>query len=139
MDPEKDFLTWYDRALEHHKAGRFIEALADLNTALELAPNDHACWFKRAIVHEDLKNIEQAVKDYTKCIEVFPSLDLVDKNSPNALLFYKGLLGNAYFNRGILFIFDLNNKAAGKADWIKAIELGSEEAEAEMEKIKYNS
>ncbi len=51
------------------RAGRFTEALATLDTALTLDPEDHFIHHRRATAHRRLKQYAEAVADFTSAIE----------------------------------------------------------------------
>jgi len=80
-------------------------ALIDINTCIELVPNDEFLYLKRGVVFGVLKDHESAIKDYTKCIDL-------DKNN-----------SECYYNRGLsrYIIRDYDNACF---DWSRAGDLG---------------
>ena len=52
--------------------GRFEEALTDLDSAIELNPNDPISYFSRARLNLDLGRYEEAITDLDRAIELNP-------------------------------------------------------------------
>ncbi len=111
----------YDKAIEHDKQfadayfargslkgqrmGDLQGALADINKAIEIKPNDKIYYLNRGIVHLLLNNYSQTLEDYNKTIEL-------DNN-----------FCMAYNNRAALFL-NMNQLNKAKQDITKAQSLG---------------
>ena len=79
--------------------------LADLNKAIDLAPDFAYAYYNRGNVLSWLKDYRAAIVSYDEAIALEPSL------------------AEAYYNRGLTYIF-LGENARGVADLSKAGELG---------------
>ena len=79
--------------------------LADLNKAIDLAPDFAYSYYNRANVLSQLKDYKAAIVSYNEAIDLEPSL------------------AEAYYNRGLTYIF-LGENAKGVVDLSKAGELG---------------
>ena len=79
--------------------------LADLNKAVDLAPDFAYTYYNRGNVLSGLKDYRAAIENYDKAIAIEP------------------LLAEAYYNRGLTYIY-LGENARGVADLSKAGELG---------------
>ena len=79
--------------------------LADLNKAIDLAPDFAYTYYNRGNVLSGLKDYRAAIASYNEAIELEP------------------YLAEAYYNRGLTYIF-LGENARGVADLSKAGELG---------------
>jgi tetratricopeptide (TPR) repeat protein len=73
------------RAKQDFESGKYSEARAELQRALELAPNDATLWSYLGITDYKLKHSEAAVADFEKACALDP------RNAPN------------YFNLGMLY------------------------------------
>lgn len=54
-------------------AGRYEEAVAEFDTAIELDPENHVLYSNRSGAHASLKSYHAALRDADKCIELNPS------------------------------------------------------------------
>ncbi len=79
--------------------------LADLNKAIDLAPDFAYTYYNRGNVLSQLKDYRAAIVSYNEAIDLEPNL------------------AEAYYNRGLTYIF-LGQNARGVADLSKAGELG---------------
>jgi tetratricopeptide (TPR) repeat protein/serine/threonine protein kinase len=104
--------AYYGRALAYTQLRRCRDALRDLDTVIELAPNDAHAWNQRGVIYCDyLRQFEQAVADFSKAIELAPKYAL------------------AWGNRGWAFR-KLGQWDKALADCSKAIELDPKYAKA---------
>jgi Flp pilus assembly protein TadD len=60
-------------ALAYVRAGRLVDAEAELATAIELAPNDHYCYYLRGRAQEGLGFTELARGSYKLAVWLDPS------------------------------------------------------------------
>lgn len=79
--------------------------LADLNKAIDLAPDFAYSYYNRGNVLSQLKDYRAAIVSYNEALELEPNL------------------AEAYYNRGLTYVF-LGENACGVADLSKAGELG---------------
>jgi tetratricopeptide (TPR) repeat protein len=91
--------------------------LADLNHALQLAPQNPFLLYNRANVYAQRKEYARAIDDYSAALAIDVSL------------------AEAYFNRGLCYIYD-NRLAEGVRDLSKAGELGLYQAYSIIKKYR---
>lgn len=60
----------FDRALELYRAGRYVEALEQLEAAAKLDPNGKDLFFNMALVHEKLGQLPQAISALSRFREL---------------------------------------------------------------------
>ncbi len=104
-----------NRAIAEKMSGDALNALEDLNTAIELETENATLYKLRGNVHILLKNYSAAVEDYNEAI-----------NLNNGF-------SEAYFNRGIANLLG-NNRTKACEDFSLSVEFGYEKGE---EKLKY--
>jgi len=98
-----------NRGVELLNGGKWEEAIAELDMAIELNPSSAKAYSNRGYAHRELEQYEQALADFDKAIELEPD--------------YAG----AYLNRGATY-FDLEQFEQAVADYGKAIELDPDSA-----------
>ena len=91
--------------------------LADLNHALQLAPQNAFLYYNRGNVYAMRKEYSRAISDYTTALKT------------------DGLLAEAYFNRGLCHIY-AGQQEAGVQDLSKAGELGLYQAYSIIKKYR---
>lgn len=100
-----------NRGSELIDAGRWQEAIAELDQAIAQEPDNATAYSNRGYAYSKLGQLERAIADYDRAIEVDPA------NTA------------AYTNRAMAYV-DLGQHAQAKADCDKAIELGPPSAAA---------
>ena len=84
--------------------GNLEQALADLNRAIEIAPNNADAYYNRGKARTELRDPQGAIADYTEAIRLNPEL------------------AGAYGNRGLLYA-ETGDRAAAVADLRQALQL----------------
>jgi tetratricopeptide (TPR) repeat protein len=97
--------------------GKSQEALDELNTALNLYPNDGRGFFYRGLAYANLNQSDKALEDFNKAIEIDPKL------------------ADAYMGRAGIY-FAKNEFSKGEEDLNKAKTLGYEVSPEIMEALK---
>jgi len=82
----------------------FDGAIADLNEAIRLEPDNDSAYHMRGIVYHGKNNFDTAIADFTKAIQLRPKD------------------GFSYFERGLTY-FDKENKALAISDFEMAVKL----------------
>lgn len=98
-------------AIARHALGRYDEALADFNRALELEPDDPEVFNNRGVTYDHLERYEEALSDYGRALKLKPD--------------YPATL----FNRGATYS-SLGRYEAALADYTRALELRPDFLEA---------
>jgi serine/threonine protein kinase/Flp pilus assembly protein TadD len=101
----------YLAATEEIDAGRFRDALAHLQQATRLQPQDFCAWFARALCHDRLGQDADAVHCYDTALALWPGQHWL-----------------LYFNRGLAHLRRRDFDQAG-ADFDQAIQLRPDQAE----------
>jgi tetratricopeptide (TPR) repeat protein len=66
----QDAEAYADKGREAAKARDFVQAIALLDTAVSLEPNDAAAWYLRALLKGGIRRYEDAVADLDQCIRL---------------------------------------------------------------------
>ena len=103
---------YFDIAYDKAENGDYYGAIADLNKAIELDPNDAKAYYNRGLSKGNLKDYYGAISDFNKSIELDPR-------------------SIAYYNRGWLK-HKLKDYYGAIADYNKAIELDPNDAMAAL-------
>jgi tetratricopeptide (TPR) repeat protein len=98
-------LARYQTSLGGNASLQMSLALADLNRALAVDPQDALLYYNRATLYAERRDYRQAISDYDRALRIEPNL------------------AEAWYNRGLCHIF-ADNKAAGVSDLSKAGEMG---------------
>ena len=98
-------LARYQTSLGGNASLQTSLALADLNRALAVDPQDALLYYNRATLYAERRDYRQAISDYDRALRIEPNL------------------AEAWYNRGLCHIF-LDDKAAAVSDLSKAGELG---------------
>ncbi len=114
--------SWYDRGYGQTQLDNYELAIKYFSNAIEKNNEYSAAYSGRGESYSKIKKFDLAIEDFTKAIEL----------NINWEIFYS--LNLTYFNRGLAY-FDYvprtdENVEKAKADWFKAIELGSNEPSA---------
>ncbi|MEH1768995.1 MAG: CHAT domain-containing protein, partial [Nostoc sp.] len=67
--------AWYNRGITLDKLGRFEEAIASYDRAIEIKPDDDLAWYNRGVVLDNLGRFEEAIASYDRAIEIKPDND----------------------------------------------------------------
>ncbi len=97
-----DAKAWFDRGFDQLMRGDFIDAIASLDKALEIKPDDHAAWYNRGVALDSLGRLEEAIASLDKALEIQP--DFYDAwNNRGRALFNLGRFQEAIasFDRAI--------------------------------------
>ena len=97
----------------------YNDAIADLNKAIELAPEVAYLYYNRANLHALSGDMPAAYDDYTRAIELAPEL------------------AEAWFNRGLVQLY-MKDTRKGCIDLSKAGELGIKEAYTVLKRYNRN-
>lgn len=103
---------YYNRAMMHYNAGDFQAAFDDFSKVIKNNPAHVSSFLYRALASEALSQQKSAIFDYNQVIRLQPDN------------------GQAYFRRGLLKETVLNDRPGACEDYLKAVELGVEEAES---------
>lgn len=109
-------VAYWNRANEHDQAAEFDEALANLNQAIELCPDQRLWLFRRARLFIMLNRLQEAIADYSKLIAI-----RLESHQPEIPGLYS-FRGDSYR--------DSKQLQSAIADYIKAIQLNPKSAGA---------
>lgn len=115
--PRDRAATLVNRGIIHNQLRRLDEALADFDTALEIAPDLGEAYHNRGNTHFFARRYPAALADYTRAIEL-----------------ETGELEAAYFNRGLVREV-LKDAAGAEADFRAAVDIAPDFARA-LEKLR---
>lgn len=65
----------FDKGIEYRMQGKFDEAIAEFNKAIEINPNDAQAYNNRGEAYFHKGNYDQAISDSNKAIELDPNSD----------------------------------------------------------------
>lgn len=136
--PDKVPSAYYNRGTFYEKTGNYNKALADLDKAITLKPDDFEAYNNRGNVYAHLGNYRQAIDEYNKVIEINPSyIDAYNsrgftyyllRNYQSAIENYNKAIkidpedSNAFNNRGLAYL-SLGNQKRAIDDLKKAMSL----------------
>lgn len=136
MNGETD---WFKSAATKSANKDYHGAIADLNKAIELNPNDLDAYLKRGSAKVCLENFQAALADFNKAIELNPDfavsynlrggLKVLLKDYQGAIADFnkafelKPDYGENYADRGVAYL-DLDQKSKALADFMRAKDLG---------------
>lgn len=101
--------SWYSRAIVKDSLYLVMQARADYDKAIELAPAFKEAYINRAVNKYESGEYDAAMEDFSKVLELDPD---------NAMVYYNR--GNTKYNSG--------DREGACADWKKSLELGGEYA-----------
>jgi len=78
--PDETWFVYGMRASAYIAAKRWDEAIADLNKAIELKPDDAIAYESRGWVYEEKGEIEKAIANYREAIKLNPNFQLPVEN-----------------------------------------------------------
>jgi len=84
--PQKTKEQWLKEGDDHRIAGRYKEAIAAYDCAIQLDSNHALAYYNRGTTYRDLKEYQKALADYTRAIDL----------NPNSALAY-GARGRTYY------------------------------------------
>jgi len=99
-----NYVAYFNRGLAYRHLGKYKQALADYDKAIQFNPKYAEAYNNRGVVYSNLGNDQQALGDYDKAIELNPTY------------------AEAYNNRGLAYRH-LGNDRLTIRDYDKAIEL----------------
>src|SRR5262249_26039052 len=127
----------------HARAGRYREAIAELDEALRLNPRHYWSLLQRGICHQELGQLALAAGDFGACVGVWPEFAwghfnrgyVLDRSGhkSEAIADYSAALDRdpdfvlAYLNRGLARL-ELKQYEPGLADFDSAARLGRDDA-----------
>ena len=136
---------YVQRGLEHTRAGRHDQALADFTRAIELYPLAAEYFVQRGVTYLSIGRYDEALADYTRAIDLDPAsaLAYIDRGLVHThLKRYDEALADlnraielapaeplSYYNRGNLAL-ELGRYDAALADYTRAIDLDPNFAQA---------
>ncbi|MFN6440364.1 MAG: CHAT domain-containing protein [Nostoc sp. DedSLP01] len=77
--------AWHNRGLALGNFGRFEEAIASYDKAIQLKPDDYSAWNYRGLALANLGRFEEAIASYDKAIQLKPDYYSAWYNRGNAL------------------------------------------------------
>jgi protein O-mannosyl-transferase len=137
------YLAYLNRGDIYNQTGKFQSAVSDYTNAIKIYPDSSQCFHNRGDAYFNLKDYILAKIDYSKAIQIDSDdyISYCNRGLANASLTdYKNALSDynksislfpfaqAYFNRGLLFLFQLNSPDSACADFAKARDLGNQNA-----------
>ena len=69
---DREAEAWCDRGNEQYNLGDFEGAIASLDKALEIKPDNHVAWNNRGVALGNLGRLEEAISSYDKALEIKP-------------------------------------------------------------------
>jgi tetratricopeptide (TPR) repeat protein len=102
VEPDND-VAWYNQGVSLYNLGKYEEAIASYERAIELKPDDDAAWYNRGVSLYNLCRYEEAIASYERAIEL--------KSDDDA----------AWYNRGIS-LYNLGRYEEAIASFERAIE-----------------
>jgi tetratricopeptide (TPR) repeat protein len=82
---QKILSAWNNRGIALYDLGRYEEAVASYDKAIEIKPDDEEAWNNRGIALRNLGRYEEAVASYDKALEIKPDFETAWNNRGNAL------------------------------------------------------
>jgi len=67
---QAEALQHYERGVQLNKEGRYVEAIAEFNKAIELDPKFAQAYYYRGNAHSWQGDYDKAIADYDKVIEL---------------------------------------------------------------------
>jgi tetratricopeptide (TPR) repeat protein len=84
--PPADALAHYNRGREHYQAGRYRDALLELEVAVNLDPSSPNLVFNVARIYELLGEIDHAIAFYRRYLEMLPANELEERERTSLTL-----------------------------------------------------
>lgn len=91
--------AWTSLGHTYYDTGRFAKAINAYNKSLALDPNNPNVWTDLGTMYRRNKQPYEAIKAFDKASSISPTHE------------------NARFNRGVVYLYDLNDKAAARKAW----------------------
>ncbi|MES2932282.1 MAG: tetratricopeptide repeat protein, partial [Pseudomonadota bacterium] len=82
-------INWFQQAIEHHRAGRLVDATVCYRQVLKTQPQNHQCHYNLALAQESLALENDAIFSYRQAIVCNPNFSEAHNN-----------LGNIFQNQG---------------------------------------
>ena len=102
--------AYYNRGIVLYQTGDYLSAVRDYSKAIVLKSDFYDAYLNRGTAYRAMGRYREALSDYDHVILHFP-------------------YGIAFYSRGVLYYFNLDNKRQGCEDWKEAIRLGFKPAE----------
>lgn len=74
---------WFQQALQHHQAGRMVDAVFAYRQVLELQPDNPQCHYNMALTLQSLNQIDAAITGYQRAIGINPGFAEAHNNLGN--------------------------------------------------------
>ena len=84
--PPSEALEFYERGRAHYRAGRYVEAIDDLERALVLDPDSPTLNFNLARVHELAGRIDSSLGYYRRYLRLIPGDDAAERDRIEATI-----------------------------------------------------
>jgi cytochrome c-type biogenesis protein CcmH/NrfG len=97
-DPQ-NLQAWTNLGHLYYDTSRFSKAIKAYNKSLELDPNNADVWTDLGTMYRSNKQPNEAISAFDRAISLVPTH------------------ANARFNKGVVLIYDLNDKAGGRKAW----------------------
>jgi protein O-mannosyl-transferase len=97
--------AFYNRGLTYYFMGNNAAAIDNLTTSIQIDGSNPDVFLNRAIAYRSIGKYDLALADFNYVISGHPG-------------------GLAYYNRGVLYYFNLGNSVQACSDWNKAVEYG---------------
>lgn len=105
--------AYYQKGYIRLVGGKNTEAITEFDKALKIDSTYYLAWAMKGLANFLLNNFEEAIKNYTKSIKFSPTYSY------------------AYISRGNTY-YNLSKTTEACADWKKAKELGSKDADTQI-------
>ncbi len=131
-------LAYNNRGSAYNLLGKYDEAIADLDKAIQLSKESAVSYFNRGTAYEHLGQYEKAIEDYTEALRIQPdfAIGYVDRgalfcrmgeydmayNDLTRALKLNPNLAETYYNLGVLF-FQLKNYGLAVEQYEHALKL----------------
>lgn len=78
-------ILWYNLGVELEESGRFEDAIASYDKAIELDPRDANTWCSRGNALASLNQFHAAIKSYNEAMRIEPGNSIALNNKANTL------------------------------------------------------
>lgn len=106
--------AFYNRGLVFYFKGNLPEAISDFSSTIQFQEKHFDAFVNRGVAYRAIGEYNLALADFDHVVSLHPA-------------------GNAYFNRGVLFYFNLGNPEQACRDWENALRMGVGQAAGLLE------